>query len=135
MCKITNHDSTQHSTADPDVPQTTKAAFKARVLAPSTFVLTEYSDIYGEQPLIYVKCFQAAGTVLILDTGCGGATADPKIGLRSLREYIETVPLAENDGKPLNEGAGMRYVVVLSHCHYDHICAYPPHGDVVTHLC
>jgi len=28
----------------------------------------------------------------------------------------------DNGGRPLNEGAKMGYMVLLSHCHYDHIC-------------
>ena len=113
----------RHDTLDTHAPHN-KAAFKARRLTATTFVITEYMDIYHEQPLIYVKRVPSAGVILILDTGCGGATADPDVGVRSLREYIETVPISDNADEPLNKDCEMRYIVVLSHCHYDHIRAY-----------
>ncbi|KAJ3552088.1 hypothetical protein NM688_g4344 [Phlebia brevispora] len=99
----------------------TKAAFKTCRLTPTAFVINEHSDVYDEKPLIYAKIVPSANTILILDTGCGGATKDTKIEIKSLREYIETVPLRANGDKPLNQGGTMRYIVVLSHCHYDHI--------------
>jgi len=98
-----------------------KAAFKASRLTTSTFTIIEHSDIYGEQPLIYAKLIPAANTILILDTGCGGASKKPTIELKSLREFIETYPVKDNNGVPLNKDKQMGYVVVLSHCHYDHI--------------
>lgn len=102
-----------------------KPAFKATRLTATTFTVIEHSDSYGEQPLIYVKVIPDAQTVLILDTGCGGATDDSKIDVKDLRVFLETIKVSDNDGKPLNEGGKMGYVVVLSHCHYDHICMFP----------
>ena len=98
-----------------------KPAFKASRLTPSTFVINEFADIYDESPLIYAKICAEIATIVIIDTGCGGATEDPDIDLKSLRAFIETVAVVDNGGKPLNEHGGMRYIVILSHCHYDHI--------------
>ncbi|KAI0072537.1 Metallo-hydrolase/oxidoreductase [Panus rudis PR-1116 ss-1] len=112
-----------------------KAAFKATLLSSSstpnhtssTFLITEHSDIYDEHPFIYAKLVPEANTILLIDTGCGGATDKPEIEITSLREFMEVVPIEENGGKPLNDGSRegkggkMGYVVVLSHCHYDHI--------------
>lgn len=98
-----------------------KAAFKATRLTPSTFVIEEYADIYDEHPLIYAKLCSEINTIVIVDTGCGGATNDQDVNLTSLRAFIETVPVADNGHQPLNEGGKMEYIVVLSHCHYDHI--------------
>ncbi|KAH7930194.1 hypothetical protein BV22DRAFT_1191466 [Leucogyrophana mollusca] len=96
-------------------------AFTTRQLTQSTFLITEWDDIWNEHPFIYAKIVPAAETILIVDTGCGGRTLNTDIGLTSLREYIETVGVADNGGRPLNEGRRMRYVVVQTHCHYDHI--------------
>lgn len=98
------------------------SAFKTSRLTSSTFLIIEHSDIYDEHPYIYAKIIPVANSILIVDTGCGGATNDPKINLKRLRNYIEEVAVDENNGKPLNEGGKMGYAVVLSHCHYDHIC-------------
>lgn len=101
-----------------------KPAFKASRLTPSTFVINEYADIYDEHPLIYTKICAEINVIVIIDTGCGGATDDEDIDLKSLRSFIERVPVRDNGGKPLNQGGKMKYIVVLSHCHYDHICEY-----------
>ncbi|KAI0701202.1 Metallo-hydrolase/oxidoreductase [Cytidiella melzeri] len=111
-----------------------KPAFKASRLTLSTFVVREFADSYGEHPLLYTKICAEIATILRtarggaaptlsdpIDTGCGGATQDPEIDLKSLRVFLETVPVIDNGGKPLNNGGRMQYVVVLSHCHYDHI--------------
>ncbi|KAG2133646.1 Metallo-hydrolase/oxidoreductase [Suillus bovinus] len=96
-------------------------AFTARRLTQTTFLIVEWDDIFNEHPFIYAKVVPSAKTILIMDTGCGGATHNPQIGLKSLREFIETVAVPDNNGKPLNEGGKMKYIVVESHCHYDHI--------------
>ncbi|CCM04308.1 uncharacterized protein FIBRA_06479 [Fibroporia radiculosa] len=98
-----------------------RCAFKAYRLTLSTFLVIEVNDIYSEHPYIYVKRVPEANTILVTDTGCGGASNDRKVDITSLREFIETVGVEDNGGRPLNEGGSMRYVVVLTHCHYDHI--------------
>lgn len=71
-----------------------------------------------------------AGTIILIDTGCGGASNDPEVRVTNVREFIETVDVPENGGRPLNGldnqsglegGKRMGYIVVLTHCHYDHI--------------
>ncbi|KAI0951162.1 hypothetical protein AcW1_008273 [Taiwanofungus camphoratus] len=98
-----------------------RSAFKATRLTAYTFLIVETDDIYSEHPFIYAKLIPAANTILLLDTGCGGVSNDSNIEVTSLREFIETVGVEDNDGRALNEGGKMRYIVVLSHCHYDHI--------------
>ncbi|TDL25509.1 Metallo-hydrolase/oxidoreductase [Rickenella mellea] len=100
-----------------DLPK--KAAFKATRLTQTTFKIVEYNDIYSEHPFIYAKLFPAL--LLLLDTGCGGATNDPDVDLRQLRLFLETHPVDENSGEPLNKAGTKKYVVVCSHCHFDHI--------------
>ncbi|KDR76323.1 hypothetical protein GALMADRAFT_475684 [Galerina marginata CBS 339.88] len=98
-----------------------KAAFQASRLTPSTFLIKEYDDIYSEHPHIYAKIVPSANTILVVDTGCGGASNDTHIEIKSLRDFIETVKVDDNNGSPLNEGGRMDYIVALTHCHYDHI--------------
>lgn len=99
------------------------SAFKASRLTSSTFLIEEFDDLYSEHPFIYAKLVPEARTILIIDTGCGGASASPAANGRvwSLREFVETVNIEDNGSRPLNEGGEYRYVVVTTHCHYDHI--------------
>ncbi|KAF4571317.1 hypothetical protein EYR36_008646 [Pleurotus pulmonarius] len=106
------------------------SAFIASRLTPTTFLVKEYDDIYSEQPYIYVKLIQQLNTIIVVDTGCGGTSSNPNIEIKRLREFLETVRIEDNDGRPLNEGRRMKYLVILSHCHYDHICEIPPFRQV-----
>lgn len=77
-------------------------------------------------PFIYAKIYTSV--LVLVDTGCGGAARDPSVQLTSLREFIETYPVADNDNVPLNQGGTKEYAVVCTHCHYDHIgeASFPP---------
>ncbi|KAJ3866219.1 Metallo-hydrolase/oxidoreductase [Lentinula novae-zelandiae] len=127
------------------------SAFTATRLTSNTFLIKEYDDIYSEHPHIYAVIFPStlnlsnisntsessskaghnmAGTIILIDTGCGGASNDPEVRVTNVREFIETVDVPENGGRPLNGldnqsglegGKRMGYIVVLTHCHYDHI--------------
>jgi len=107
---------------------TPRAAFRATRLTPTTFLVSEYNDIYDEHPQIFVKLIPSAQTILIIDTGCGGATVEP-VEITSLRKYIEEVKLDCNGGVALNEGKHMEYVVCASHSHYDHILGIEQFND------
>lgn len=76
-------------------------AFTAQRLTPSTFLIKEWDDIWVEHPFIYAKIVHSARTILLLDTGCGGGTYNPNIGLKDLRAFIETVPVNDNAGSCL----------------------------------
>ncbi|KAF8206518.1 Metallo-hydrolase/oxidoreductase [Mycena galopus ATCC 62051] len=92
LCSVVGDHGTNSAT-------TPRAAFRATRLTSSTFLVSEYDDIYDEHPQIFVKLIPSAHTILIIDTGCGGATRDPKIEITSLRKYIEEVKLDCNGGK------------------------------------
>ncbi|KAJ3906691.1 Metallo-hydrolase/oxidoreductase [Lentinula edodes] len=135
------------------------SAFTATRLTSNTFLIKEYNDIYSEHPHIYAIIFPStsnlsnisntsessskaghnmAGTIILIDTGCGGASNDPEVRVTNVREFIETVDVPENGGRPLNgldnqsgleAGKRMGYIVVLTHCHYDHILGVKHFSD------
>jgi L-ascorbate metabolism protein UlaG (beta-lactamase superfamily) len=98
-----------------------KSIFAAKSLSSSTFLINEVNDIFDESPFLYAIRIPSAGTIVLVDTGCGGRNREPDPGISSVREYLERVPLKENNGRPINEEGAMAYIVVLTHCHYDHI--------------
>lgn len=95
------------------------AAFKASKLTSAVFKIVEYDDIYSEHPFIYAKILPQV--IVLVDSGCGGASNNPTVDVTNLREFLETWPVDENNGKPFNENGSREYIVVCTHCHYDHI--------------
>ncbi|KAH7319291.1 beta-lactamase-like protein [Rhexocercosporidium sp. MPI-PUGE-AT-0058] len=87
----------------------------------STFLIIE-DDAYGEEPYIYVKLYPKH--ILITDTGCN-SSRQKHLSMASLRQYLEIYPLSINSGKCLNPGGQKRYIIICSHCHYDHILGIP----------
>jgi glyoxylase-like metal-dependent hydrolase (beta-lactamase superfamily II) len=96
-------------------------SFVSRRLNSSTFLIIEDDD-YGEQPYIYVKVY--SGHLLITDTGCNTPRSKTP-SLTSLRQYLETYPLPLNGHRSLNPGGKKQYIIICSHCHYDHILGIP----------
>lgn len=92
-------------------------SFVARRVNASTFLVIE-DDSYGEQPYIYVKVY--ANHILLTDTGCDSPRSN-KRSLSSLRQYLETFPLSSNNNRCLNPHGSKAYIIICSHCHYDHI--------------
>lgn len=98
----------------------------------TTFVIVE-NDKYAEHPFIYVKIY--ANLLVVSDTGCGGS-ADTSRPLQSaLRHFIETSPVVANGSRPLNprqeDGKpSKRYLIICTHCHYDHILGLDQFTDV-----
>lgn len=115
---VMENDSMHSVTEKSPLPVT---SFVSRRVNSSTFVIVE-DDMYGEQPYIYVKIY--SHYLLITDTGCNSPRSK-KPSLTSLREYLETYPLPLNEHQPLNPDGNKQYVIICSHCHYDHILGIP----------
>ncbi|KAJ5921776.1 hypothetical protein N7516_009479 [Penicillium verrucosum] len=103
-------------TPEPAKPGST--CFTASRLNGTTFQIVE-DDKFLEMPIIYAKVYRSV--FVLMDTGCGGAARDPSVELRSLRSFLETVPVKENGEAPLNSGREREYLVICTHCHFDHI--------------
>jgi glyoxylase-like metal-dependent hydrolase (beta-lactamase superfamily II) len=97
------------------------ASFISRRVNNSTFLVIEDDD-YGEQPYIYIKIYEQY--LLLTDTGCNNPRSK-KAFLTSLRQYLETYPVSENKNLCLNPHGRKKYVIICSHCHYDHILGIP----------
>ena len=95
-----------------------ETCFSCTRLNATTFRIVE-DDKWSETPFIYAKILESL--IVLVDTGCGGASRDPNVTLTSLRTFIETFPVHDNDNTPLNDKGEKSYLVVCSHCHFDHI--------------
>lgn len=111
----------------PSLNQTSlpSTSFVCRRINSSTFLVIE-DDSYGEQPHIYVKVYKQH--IIITDTGCNSPRQKDK-SLTSLRRYLETFPLSINGNESLNPEGKRRYIIIGSHCHYDHILGIPKFLD------
>ena len=103
--------------------------FACERLNPSTFLIVE-NDQYGEHPFIYAKIYQVPPLMVISDTGCGGGSNARGPFSDTLRTFLETQPISANENKPLNprtlDGKTLlHYLIICTHCHYDHILGIP----------
>lgn len=106
-----------------DDTESSITSFRAVRLNLTTFKVVE-DDEFGERPFIYVKVYPKV--IVIIDTGCD-APRKKNVGISSLPDFLESVPVIDNGGSPINPGARLPYFVLLSHCHYDHIGIFTPH--------
>ena len=110
-----------------------EAYFSCRRLNSTTFVIVEH-DRFGEKPFIYAKICKEIEILILSDTGCGGRSTGK---YNTLRVFLEASPVAENDHAPLNpcdeKGLpSLSYVIISTHCHYDHILGMPEFHDSGT---
>ncbi|KAJ5775786.1 uncharacterized protein N7511_000797 [Penicillium nucicola] len=99
------------------VESSSVTSFTATRLNQTTFRLVE-DDRHIERPLIYVKQYPTG--IVVIDTGCNNPR-NAGLPVTSLRKFIETVPIEQNEGMPLNPDGRLPYYILISHCHYDHI--------------
>ena len=113
------------------------SVFTCTPLNPTTFLLVE-NDQYGEHPFIYARLFPNHNLLVLSDTGCGTQLPTPNEPstkrLGALRTFLETVPIAQWGNRPLNprkpDGTpSLRYLIICTHCHYDHILGIPSFLD------
>jgi glyoxylase-like metal-dependent hydrolase (beta-lactamase superfamily II) len=109
------------SDSTPERDSLPSTSFITRRVNGSTFLVIE-DDGYGEQPYIYIKVYPKH--LIVTDTGCNNPRSKEP-SLTSLRQYLETYPLPLNKNECLNPDGQREYVIVCSHCHYDHILAIP----------
>ena len=97
------------------------SSFTTSRLNNTTFLIQEH-DAYREQPFIYVKLHPKYPVIVLSDTGCDEPdAAHKKAKFTHLRAYIENFPLPCNNDKPLNPDSRLKYFIICTHCHYDHI--------------
>ncbi|KAI1080578.1 hypothetical protein F5B20DRAFT_103853 [Whalleya microplaca] len=116
MCPITKAARDALPASEPGGTRTT--CFNCTRVNGTTFLVVE-DDKWNETPFIYVKVYD--NVLVLVDTGCGGAAKNEAATLTNLREFLETYPVEDNEGRPLNLGAQRDYIVLCSHCHFDHI--------------
>ncbi|KAF7558085.1 hypothetical protein G7Z17_g138 [Cylindrodendrum hubeiense] len=113
MCRIPSPTGSSVAVAVPrNPPAEPGTCFSASQLNPTTFLIVE-EDKWDENPFIYVKAYPS--TLVIVDTGSGGIARDPGVKLTSLKEFLETCPLAVNENKPLNPGGFKSYTYKVTH--------------------
>ncbi|RYP40805.1 hypothetical protein DL767_001451 [Monosporascus sp. MG133] len=118
MCPIPRDTAKAGAPNNVNTKNASSTCFSCKRLNDSTFQIVE-DDKWDEIPIIYAKIYD---TVLVLiDTGCGGAAKDDTAALTSLRKFLETYPVPDNNGTALNPGSEKGYLVICSHCHFDHI--------------
>ncbi|MCJ1389017.1 NAD(+) salvage pathway protein [Xylographa bjoerkii] len=112
-----------------------QTVFSCKRLNLSTYLIVE-NDRYQEHPFIYAKVVQSPSLLLLSDTGCGGGeNSAPGLPSDTLRNFLETFPIADNGGKPLNPRKlngkpTLSYLIICTHCHYDHILGIPSFQEV-----
>ncbi|KAK5709008.1 hypothetical protein LTS12_028129, partial [Elasticomyces elasticus] len=101
------------------------SSFTTKRINATTFVIRE-DDAYEEHPLIYAKLHSKAPVIVLSDTGCDEPSEKHKNDRYiHLREYLERCPIPDNDNKPLNPDGKLRYIIICTHCHYDHTLGIP----------
>ncbi|SMQ44917.1 unnamed protein product [Zymoseptoria tritici ST99CH_3D7] len=99
----------------------TSSSFSVKRINSTTFVIRE-DDAFGEHPFIYAKLHPTAPVVILSDTGCDEPSEKRQHAkYTQLRGYLEACPLAILGNRPLNPGGYREYVIISTHCHYDHL--------------
>ncbi|KAF2805553.1 uncharacterized protein BDZ99DRAFT_450180 [Mytilinidion resinicola] len=104
-------------------PSNPSCPFSIRRINPITYLIRE-NDIYGEHPHIYAKiCSSNTLSIIVLsDTGVGTNLPNPQYSPSSPQS---SQPKFWNIGTflehTINPDSRIPYVVITTHCHYDHI--------------
>ncbi|KAK5734079.1 hypothetical protein LTR17_009206 [Elasticomyces elasticus] len=101
------------------------SSFTTKRINATTFVIRE-DDAFEEHPLIYAKLYPKASVIVLSDTGCDEPSEKHKNDRYiHLREYLERCPIPDNNNQPLNPDGKLKYIIICTHCHYDHTLGIP----------
>ncbi|MCJ1339512.1 hypothetical protein MMC09_004802 [Bachmanniomyces sp. S44760] len=89
----------------------------------STLLVVE-NDSFEEHPFIYVKVCDSAGVIVVSDTGCGGKGHDTIVEFLEHRLATFNFQKLRDSGR-VDDGAEYEYLIICTHCHYDHILGIP----------
>ena len=99
-----------------------KCPFTIRPRGRQTYLIRE-NDVFREHPHIYAKICStkneqgtSVSVIVLSDTGVGTALKNPTHGTKSqewtIKSFLEST---------INPDSNLPYLILLSHCHYDHI--------------
>ena len=104
MCLTNTHQSTSPTTGPP---------YHGSRLNDTTYLIVHH-DKYKEFPFIYVKLYQKLSLAVVIDTGCGAHNGQDDAPILELKDFIHDEILS-------SEQASFDFMVVCTHCHFDHI--------------
>ncbi|KAK0944852.1 hypothetical protein LTR29_003665 [Friedmanniomyces endolithicus] len=108
--------------AKPSRPTT---SFSTKRINATTFVIRE-DDSFAEHPLIYAKVHPKAPVIVLSDTGSDEPSEEHKHDdYIHLRTHLEHCPIPDNNDQPLNPSGKLKYIIICTHCHYDHTLGVP----------
>ncbi|KAK0281318.1 hypothetical protein LTR91_011635 [Friedmanniomyces endolithicus] len=106
-------------------PHDSSTSFSTRRINATTFVIRE-DDSFAEHPLIYAKLHPKAPVIVLSDTGSDAPSEEHKHDKYiHLRAHLEHCPIPDNNYQPLNPSGKLKYIIICTHCHYDHILGVP----------
>lgn len=94
-------------------------AYAQTRLNESTYLVV-HNDKYFEFPFVYVKVYHDIGLAVVIDTGCGAHNGKEGIPAAELKEYIISDIL---------KSTHFSFMVICTHCHFDHIGGIEPFAD------
>lgn len=117
--------------------------FSVRRLNESFYLFREH-DAYGQYPNIYAKICHSAtpstsAVIVLSDTGCATTAKNPNYGSTSKPDEPESWNLNTVLRHTINPGGRLPYLVMTTHCHFDHILGIgvlpptdsdPRHGNI-----
>ena len=90
--------------------------------------LVVHNDKYYEFPYIYVKLYSHLHLAVVFDTGCGTKYSKSHEQPTELKTFIEERIL------PKSSSSDYRFMVICTHCHFDHIGGIQPFHEVGAHI-
>ncbi|KAK1060332.1 hypothetical protein LTR74_011964 [Friedmanniomyces endolithicus] len=106
-------------------PSRPTTSFSTKRINATTFVIRE-DDSFAEHPLIYAKVHPKAPVIVLSDTGSDEPSEEHKHDdYIHLRTHLEHCPIPDNNDQPLNPSGKLKYIIICTHCHYDHTLGVP----------